>query len=1021
MKKILLTCFMLVFVLHAWAQDRTVSGTVTDDETGESLPGVNVLLKGTGTGITTDLDGNYKISVPSEGGTLVFTFIGMVKQEVAIGARSVIDIQMATDVQQLSEVVVTGYGSQLKREITGSISSVKGDVIEDLPMQSFDRAIQGRVAGTQISAASGAPGGAMNIRIRGVGSINSSNDPLIIIDGVQVGTQGGGSTQGSSNPLNSINPNDIESIDILKDASASAIYGAQAANGVVIVTTKTGSRKGKTQVNLSVQEGVVQPFNLYEVLGAEDFTRFQAQQQINVGIDPATPGTGAFALYGNPEDPSSYEEYDWVDNMFQDARFRTYDLSMSGGDEKTQFYFGGSYNKQEGQVIMSDFERFTGRLNLNHQATDKLTVGAKLSLAHNRQFGSIANGNFVNGPWVASFEAIPTSPATDANGDYNLYPTNGLSHLFGYNILQGVNEEVRLGRTLQTVSSANATYQILPSLSATGFVGIDFSMNRDDNQRPSTIPVFRAAGGSIFVNNRRTINFNTNYNLNYSKIFADVHRVKAIVGYEYKFEEREGASLGANSFANPFFRLPGDGQPTSVGGFFQEYKRLGVFGKVDYDYDDRYLASVTVRRDGHSRFGSESKYGTFYAGSLGWRLSDEVFLQDVSFVDDLKLKASYGVLGNAELRSPIDGTPANYVPLTNWGGATGQYLGGSTVTVTQLGNDFVSWEEEEAINIGIDYSLLNNRLFGNIDFWRTNNRDLLFAVPFFQNAGVTNNSIFDNVGALRNQGIDIEIGGIVVDQGGFRFDSRFNISFLQNEVTELTGGQDTIFDADTGIPELIVGEPADFFYFAESAGVNPANGRQMFINKDGNLSYTENFEDGYVAGSAIPTHFGGWSNTFSYKGLSLDVFFQYQYGNMAYNGDLYNLLGPGGVGNKRQDILNSWEQPGDLTNYPQVTPNQTIAGVAQTSNNLVTDRFLSDASYIRLKTLTLSYDIPKSILERANMRQARVFVQGVNLLTWTEYDGIDPEVVANNNGTGVSSFGAYPLGRQFSAGINIGL
>lgn len=1017
MKKILLTCFMLVFVLHAWAQDRTVSGTVTDADTGEALPGVNVLLKGTGTGITTDLDGNYKISVPSDGGTLVFTFIGMVKQEVQIGARSVIDIQMVTDVQQLSEVVVTGYGSQLKREITGSVSSVKGDVIEDLPMQSFDRAIQGRVAGTQIAAASGQPGGAMNIRIRGVGSINSGNDPLIIIDGVQVG-QEGQTTQGSANPLNSINPNDIESIDILKDASASAIYGAQAANGVVIVTTKSGSRKGGTQVNLSVQEGVVQPFNLYDVLGADDFTRIKEEQQLNVGQDPTDPNSGAHALFGNPEDPSSYTEYDWLDAMFQDARFRTYDLSMSGGDEKTQFYFGGSYNKQEGQVIMSDFERYTGRLNINHQATEKLTVGAKLSLSHIKTFGSIANGNFVNGPWVASFEASPTSPAVDENGEYNGYPANGLyNHLFGYNILQGVNEEVRLGRTLQTVSSANATYQITPSLSATGFIGIDFSMNRDDNQRPSTIPVFAASGGSIFINNRRTVNINTNYNLNYSKIFADVHRVKGIVGYEYKFEEREGNSLGANGFTNPFFRLPGNGQPTSVGGFFQEYKRLGVFGKVDYDYDDRYLVSATVRRDGHSRFGTNTKYGTFYAGSIGWRLSDETFLQDVSFIDDLKLKASYGVLGNADIRR--NGAPLNYASQTTWGAATGQYLGGGTTTITSIGNDNISWEEEEAINIGIDYSVLNNRLFGNVDFWRTNNRDLLFDVPFFQNAGVGTNSVYDNIGSVRNQGIDIEVGGIVVDRAGFRFDSRFNISFLQNEVTSLVGGEDTIFAGS--IPDLIVGQPVDFFYLLEYGGVNPANGRAMIIDKDGNPSYTGDFEDGSVRGSAIPTHFGGWSNTFSYKGLTLDVFFQYQYGNYAFNGDLYNLLSGSGVGNQRSDILNRWQEPGDVTNVPQLTPNGTIGGVDQSFGFIGTDRFMSDASYIRLKTATLSYDLPKSILERVNMRNARVFVQGVNILTWTKYDGIDPEVVANNNSTGVSSFGAYPLGRQFSAGINLGL
>ena len=1010
MKKILLTCFMLVFVLYAWAQDRTVSGKVTDAQTGESLPGVNVLLKGTGVGTNTDLDGNYKISVPSEGGTLTFSFIGMKTMEEAIGARSVINVQMKTDVAQLSEVVVTGYGSQLKREITGSVASVKGDVIEDLPLQSFDRAIQGRVSGTQIQAASGAPGGAMNIRIRGIGSINSGNDPLIIIDGVQV-TSAGQSTQGSSNPLNSINPNDIESIDILKDAAASAIYGAQAANGVIVVTTKTGSKKGATQVNISVQEGVVQPFNLYDVLDAQDFTRIKEEAQLNVGADPNDPNTGSYALFGNPEDPSSYTEYDWVDNMFQDARFSNYDISMTGGNEKTSFYFGGSYNSQDGQVIMSNFERYTGRLNLSHQATEKLTVGAKLSLAHVRNFGTIANGNFVNGPWVASFEASPTSPAVDADGNYNGYPSNGLyNHLFGYNILQGVNEEVRLGRTLQTVSSASATYQITPSLSASAFVGLDFSMNRDDNQRPSTIPVFAASGGSIFVNNRRSIAMNTNYNINYSKTFNDVHTVKALVGYEYKFEQREGASLGANSFANPFFRLPGDGQPTSVGGFFQEYKRLGIFGKVDYDYDDKYLASVTVRRDGHSRFGSKSKYGTFYAGSVGWRVSEESFLSDVSFISDLKLKGSYGVLGNAEI--------GNYESLTTWGGSSGQYLGNSTVTITQLGNDEISWEEEESMNIGIDYSLFSNRVFGNVDVWRTNNNGLLFNVPFFQNAGVNNNSVTANVGSVRNQGVDVEVGAIVADAGGFRWDARFNISFLKNEVTELVDS-DTIFAGS--IPSLIVGQPVSFFYLLNYAGVNPANGRAMIVDKDGNLSYTGDFEDGSVVGNPIPTHFGGFSNTFSFKGLTLDVFFQYQYGNDAFTGDFYNLLSGDGVGNQLNGILDRWQQPGDVTNVPMVTPNGTINGVDQSFGFIGTDRFMSDASYIRLKTLTLSYDLPASVMDALRIRSARFFVQGVNLVTWTKYNGIDPEVVANNNANGASSFGVYPLGRQFSAGINLGL
>ena len=374
------------------AQQRTISGRVTSAEDGTSLPGVNVIVKGTTTGTATDANGDYSISVGADDAVLVFSFIGLETQEVAVGTRSTVDVSMNLDVKQLSEVVVTGYQSQLKREITGSVSSVTSEEIENLPMQSFDRAIQGRAAGTQIAAASGQPGGALNIRIRGIGSINASNDPLIIVDGVQMGSLGQ-TSQASSNPLNSINPNDIESVTILKDPSQSAIYGAQAANGIIVVTTKSGGKKGsQSGINFSMQEGVVQPVNLYDVMNAQQHATIMAEQEINVGDDPAAPG-GAHEYFGNPSDPSTFEDYDWVNAMFQNARFRTVDLSMTGGTDKTSFFFGGSYNFQEGQIIKSDFERFTGRVNVSHRPTEKLSINAKINVSHIRQFVTIENGN----------------------------------------------------------------------------------------------------------------------------------------------------------------------------------------------------------------------------------------------------------------------------------------------------------------------------------------------------------------------------------------------------------------------------------------------------------------------------------------------------------------------------------------------------------------------------------------------------------------------------------------------------
>lgn len=1008
-------CFTVVFMAGfssaAWAQDRTVTGQVTASD-GSVLPGVSVLLKGTAIGTQTDGDGRYTLSVPSTG-VLTFSFIGYKTKEVAVGNLASVNVTLDEDTETLEEVVITGYQSQLKREITGSVVSVSGESFKNLPVQSLDRALQGRVAGAQISAASGQPGGAVNIRIRGISSVNAGNQPLIIIDGVQVASLGI-TSQGSSNPLNAINPNDIEDIQILKDAAASAIYGAQAANGVIVVTTKTGNKGGgKTQIDISMQEGIVQPMNLYKVLNGRQYAELHAEAEINSGLDPARPG-GAYALFGNPTDPNAtIDNYDWVKALFQDARFRMYDLSMRGGDEKTSFLFSGSYNKQEGQVIKSDWERITGRLNLDHKATDKITIAAKMNVAYQRTFGTIADGNFVNGPWVATFASIPTSLGVNPEtGAYNSYPTNGISHLASYNILQGVNEEVRLGRTFQTVSSLSATYKILPGLRFSGFVGVDFSMNRDDNQRPSTIPAFAGTNGSALVNNRRTVNLNTNYTLDYSTKIADIHTIKALVGYEYKFEEREGASLTAVQFANPYFRLPSNGQPQAVTGFWNEYKRLGVFAKVDYDLKDKYLASVTVRRDGHSRFGDKNPYGTFYAGSAGWRISEESFLKGVSFVEDLKLKAGYGILGNAEI--------ADFATITKFGSVAGQYLGASLLSVTQLGNNQISWEEEESINVGLDFSLLNNRLFGSVEFWQTNNRDLLFNVPFLQSSGVRTTTITQNVGRMENKGVDIELGGIVVDKAGFNWTSKFNIGFLKNTIKSLYNGLDTLYSG--AIPTLIVGQPSDFNYLLRYAGVNPANGTSMVYDRNGNLTYNPVVADAGITGSAIPSSYGGWTNTFSYKGIMLDVFFQYQLGHEVFNQDLYNLDASGsGYDNQRTTQLDRWQQPGDITNVPKATVNNIIGGVNQNFGFVGSTRYQSDGSYVRLKSITLSYDLPSSLISKAGFRSVRIYGQAFNLLTWTKYDGIDPEVVGNNNANGVSSYGVYPLGRQMSIGLNIGL
>src|SRR5690606_12632902 len=509
MMKHLLLGLLCVLISFSLLAQGTVSGTVTSSEDGQPIPGVTVLVKGTIIGTATDLDGRYSINVLSGDDVLAFSFVGLKAQEIGVNDRSVINVVMESDVTSLTEYVVTSYGDQTRREVTGTIASIKGEVFQDLPLQSFDRAMQGRVAGVQVTSNSGQPGGTLRVQVRGVGSVNAGTEPLYIIDGVQVAVEDL-SGQGSQSALASINPNDIASIEVLKDAASASIYGAQAANGVVLITTKRGANE-RTKLRLSVQEGVVQPLKLYQVMNANQLASIKRQAYINAGLDP----NDAQAIFGSPGD-RELTDTDWVDATYRQGRLSVYDLSMSGGDEKSQFYLSCSHTFHEGQVIKSDYTRTTGRLNLTHKPFSDLNINANIALTRQVSNGAIERGNFVNSPFVSAYSARPNVPIYNEDGSYAPYPN---VHLFGYNIVQGVNQELRRGTTYQTVSNIQLTYRILPWLSATGFAGIDFSDNKDENNRPSTIPAFADYGGSSFNSDSRLINTNANGNFNFNKKF----------------------------------------------------------------------------------------------------------------------------------------------------------------------------------------------------------------------------------------------------------------------------------------------------------------------------------------------------------------------------------------------------------------------------------------------------------------------------------------------------------------------
>lgn len=994
-KFLLMIGAVLLLSTHVWAQERTVTGKVTSAEDGSPLPGVNVILRGTTTGTATDAEGRFSLSVPASGGALVFSFIGLQSKEIEIGDRSVVDVAMALDVTQLSEVVVTGYGVQSKREVTGAISSVKGEAIEKLPMQTFDRAIQGRAAGVQVVSAGGQPGGGITVNIRGVGTINGSTQPLYIVDGVQVS---GGGLNGvtTSNALSSINPADIESIEILKDAAAASIYGALAGNGVVIITTKRG-KAGKSKVKFSAQYGISEQYNPYNILTGPEWMNLRREaygnSQQRKGLSYQSGVDIANNFYDDDGDPSTpVPSYDWVNAILRKGKLSQYDLSLSGGDDKTQFFISGSYNKTEGTIYGSEFTRGTIRANLTHKPTDKVTIETSLGLTGSDTRGFSTNaGFFVNTPFTGGLFIAPITPIYNEDGTYN-------QSLIGnsFNLVQLLKEEQRKSGTFQTVSNLAISYNIMKGLTFKAFAGVDFSDIKDYNYRPTSIPAYASTGGTGSEVFRRNLSWNTNYTLSYSKKFGDAHSVSAVAGYEYRDAQNLAVSAGSQSFASPKFTLISSGAtPTTATSTFTGYRLGGYFLNAKYDYKDKYLASATFRYDGSSRFGADKRYGAFYGLSLGWRISNEAFMSGISFLSDLKLRASYGVVG-------VQPT-ADFGSLDLYGNG-GAYNGTSGIRPVQLGNPNLTWEQAETINLGMDYAFLSNRIYGSVDFWQKTNSKLLLDRQLPADAGFT--SIRVNLGEVQNKGIDFEVSTVNMDTKGFKWVTRFNISLQKNEITNLGPGVSRIGNS------YIVGKPLGMLYTYKWAGVNPADGRPMYYDAKNQLTYIPVAADQRYMGSSIPSHYGGISNSFTYKGLSLEVFFQYQYGNETYLQAAQVLEASGSFeDNQLRSQLKRWTTPGQITGVPRPYSDGAEPGGYDPSN--LSSRYIQTASYIRLKQVTLSYQLPSSIVSKTRMSNINVFVQGINLATFTNFRGDDPENAITNN------LNQYPNPRQLTAGVTL--
>ncbi|MCG8320055.1 MAG: TonB-dependent receptor, partial [Cytophagales bacterium] len=973
--------------------DRTIKGKITD-ENGEPLGGATILVKGTTIGAVTDLDGNYTLSVPDNAETLVFTFIGFVPQEVNIAGRSVIDIVMLPDLTTLEELVVVGYGEQSKRKLTSSVAKVTAKDIENLPVTSFDQALQGQAAGVHVQSASGTPGGPVLIRIRGQNSINAGNEPLFVVDGVPIisGSLTNGSIAdrgGQTNILSSINPEDIASIEILKDAAATSIYGSRAANGVVLITTKQGT-KGKGRVNVDVFTGLGRATELLDVLNTKEYLKIKREAYENDGLPI-------------PErllNIDSTVNTDWQDVIYRTARINQYNISLQGGSDQTQFFLSGGFRDEQAILKNAGLKRGNFRLNLDHVINDQFKVGTRIALSRENNDLFTANLSVVS-PSRGAIVARPYFPVRDSTGGF----TGSVDFLnfFQFNPLEELIEPTFENITSKVLANIYIDYQIIEGLNFRTDVGYDYNILEQNVFYPSTTfnGQFNDGDGRYSLNQSNT--YNIEPTIRFDKTFGLIHNFSSVAGVTF-FNQVDKTSVirGQNFVSDDLKFLISAGEvinPPSTGNNRSDYSFNSLFARVNYDYNSKYLLSLSVRRDGSSRFGKDNRFGTFWAISGGWVFSDERFFSN-SWLNFGKIRASYGTTGNDQI--------GNFPSISRWTVVDG-YGGIPGLAETQPGNSNLGWEETTKLDIGLELDFFKSRVRLEADYFLNRTKDLLLNRPLPGTTGFV--QFTTNIGDTENTGFELSVDAEVMNTNDFSWNTTLNLTRVDNKITSLVNDEPILFNGGG----YIVGEPINILRGFDFLEVNPETGNAVYrdINGDEQIDFDN---DQVVLGNSLPDFFGGMTNSFSWKGLSLDVFVQFVSGASIYDSEASDYFN-GGVDQNNQitDILRRWQQPGDVTDVPKVTTN-----AGRGLNNALSDRFIWDASYLRVKNITLSYSVPTEISEKWGINSARFYVTGTNLFTIADYPGQDPEASApNGSASGILDGGNLPQVRMFLGGVNL--
>jgi len=1045
MRRFLLVLGLLFFVVGITMAQKTVTGTVTDEE-GESLIGVSILVEGTTTGTVTDLDGRYSISVPDGSNVLNFSYTGFGNQSVPVNGRSLVDVSMETAAELLGEVIVTAFGTTTKEAFSGSADVVGAKDLEVRNVTSAISAIEGIATGVQFTSGNGGPGSEPNIYIRGVGTLNGSADPLFIVDGIQF--RGG---------IQNINQEDIESLTVLKDASSTALYGSRAANGVVLITTKKGSRKGKTQVSASVNHGWVSPaVPFYDEVSPGEYYEIMWEALKNSsagGGDPQFASDNIFNNLGynpfdvpndqivgtdgqlNPNANVIYKSLNWYDELQQSNTRTNYNVNVSSGGENHSVFFSTSYLEEGSYIKTAEYDRLTSRVNADFDATNWLTLGgsANVTLSNAAGPSSAGSGSIVNpftfaknvgsiypvfvndlqGNIVTDLAGNPVFDSGEGFSEFNIgsRPINQGRHalqelllnnerdqnnLYGFRFyadvalpVKGLNFNINYGRDITDGIEKEYENNIIGDAQPTG----RYSEDR-----------FR----------RELENFTQL--LNYKTSLSNVHNVELTLGHEttaWDFSDFD--ALGIDQTAEGIFEFANFATPININGASSSKRLEGYFGRLNYNFDNKYYLSLSARRDGSSVFAADSRWGTFYAVGASWRLEQEPFIQNVDWIDRLKLRGSYGITGNDNLGTSASGVDGFFISQPQYGLTSN--AGNPGIFFSTIGNQQLQWETIEAFDVAVEFTLFNNFLDGSMEYYRRGSTDLLFDLPIALSNGA--DAFPANDADLFNSGFELGLTANLISRNDFRWNVRVTASTLKNEITSLP---DPVV---TGSKRWEEGRSRYDFYMLHTAGVDPDNGDQLYfvyeLDEDGNsIPVLENgaqattndwqeTERAYLDKSSIPDLLGSVSTSFFYKGISLNVLTNFGVGGYVLDFGYSAMMHSGAYGRSlHPDILNAWRQPGDVTDVPRMENGNN--GLVRTQSS----RFLTDASFFALRNINLGYTFGNNVSDKLGMENLRVSVTGENLAVSAARPGLNPQF----NLAGTPSADTFNPTRIFSVGLN---